>query len=203
MFAAVWSMQAAFGTMRMEDRPEKYDTDTATDAIAQGMSPRATIRLLTGNSTDQIALRRQATDPAAAVEDAAPKPRQERKPRRAGDPPGPSLVLVDDAEVLAAKVRSSVSEALAAQRLVTLVTADETLPPGISRRHAYAVLAYDAKGDTLSIWNPHGNAFPGSGRRVSDPGLENGYPTKAGIFSVPVTDVAKIFRGVIIESPGK
>ncbi len=194
-------LEKAFGMMRREDRPEKYDTVAATDAIAQGMSPRATIRLLTGNSTDQIALRRRATDPAA--EDAAPKPRRERMPRRAGDPPGPSLVLADDAEVLAAKVRESVSEALTAQRLVTLVTADETLPPGISRRHAYAVLAYDAKGDTLSIWNPHGNTFPVSGRRMTDAGLENGYPTRAGIFSVPVTEIAKIFRGVIIESQSK
>jgi hypothetical protein len=84
--------------------------------------------------------------------------------------------------------------------LVTAGTGDEKLPPGIDPRHAYAVLAYDTEKDTLTIWNPHGNTFPGRGRRMGEPGLENGYPTKAGIFTVSVADVAKIFRGVIIET---
>lgn len=193
-------LEKAFGTMRMEDRPEKYTTDAATDAIARGGSTRATIRLMTGHTTEGIALRRKPKDSSAGADDPAPTPRRERKPRRAGDPVGPSLVLAGDADELAAKVRSGVSAALAANRLVTMGTGDEKLPPGISPRHAYAVLAFDAEKDTLTIWNPHGNTFPGRGRKLGEPGLENGYPTKAGVFEVPVADVAKIFRGVVIET---
>lgn len=193
-------LEKAFGTMRLEDRPEKYTMDAATDAIARGGSTRATIRLLTGHTTEVIALRRKPKDPGAAADDPASTPRPARRPRCAGDPPGPSLVLAGDADELAAKVRKGVSAALAANRLVTIGTGDEKLPPGISPRHAYAVLAFDADKDALTIWNPHGNTFPGRGRKMGEPGFENGYPTKAGVFEVPVADVARIFRGVVIET---
>ena len=86
--------------------------------------------------------------------------------------------------------------ALAQKRLVTCGTGSEPQPPGISGRHAYAVLGFDAKADALTLWNPHGNSFKPKG----EPGLQRGYPTRAGVFAMPVADFVRTFRGVNVET---
>jgi hypothetical protein len=58
------------------------------------------------------------------------------------------------------------------------------LPAGITRHHAYAILAYDRAGDLITLWNPHGQAFTPRG----DPGPVNGYPTVHGRFRLPLTE---------------
>ena len=64
------------------------------------------------------------------------------------------------------------------------------MPPGVVNDHAYAVLGYDAKADTLHIWNPWGNHFEPKG----DMGLEHGYSTKGGHFDMPLKDFVRVYE---------
>lgn len=66
-------------------------------------------------------------------------------------------------------------------------TGNRELPPGINQKHAYAVISTD--GVKVTLWNPHGNSF----RPKGSPGLKNGYPTKDGRFTLPITEAASIF----------
>ena len=68
--------------------------------------------------------------------------------------------------------------------------------PGLSPNHAYAVMGFDEATQTLHIWNPHGNTFKPKG----EAGKEQGYPTKAGRFDMPLADFAAVFRDVVIET---
>jgi len=63
-------------------------------------------------------------------------------------------------------------------------------PPGMIAFHIYGVLGYEAKGDKVLIWNPHGNDFKPA---KDPPGLENGYPVKDGRFEVPLREFVQIF----------
>jgi thiol-disulfide isomerase/thioredoxin/tetratricopeptide (TPR) repeat protein len=65
----------------------------------------------------------------------------------------------------------------------------------LTPKHAYALLRYDSKTDTVDLWNPHGNNFKPKG----PPGLTNGYPTKDGLFTVPLDDFVQQFTGVSFE----
>ncbi len=71
------------------------------------------------------------------------------------------------------------------------------IPPNISVKHAYAVLAYDATTDVVTFWNPHGQTF----RPTGAPGLTHGYPTEHGRFSVPLSEVGQFFTGFTFEGP--
>lgn len=95
------------------------------------------------------------------------------------------------------RLRKMLPGLLAEKRLVALGTGKKAkLPPGVNPSHAYAVLAFDAATDEVKIWNPHGNSFKPKG----EPGLENGYPTKGGLFKVPTADLVRIFRGIVWET---
>lgn len=174
-------LEKAFGTLRRNASPARYTTQTPTDAIAMGGSAATTIRMLTGHQAERVVLKRR---PRSTEKDAQGKP-VELPPEPAGD-------LAD----LAERVRTKVFTALAGGRLVACGTGTEPQPPGISGKHAYAVIAFDAGADALTLWNPHGNTF----RPKGDPGLEAGYATRAGVFTVPIDDFVRIFTGVTIET---
>ena len=108
------------------------------------------------------------------------------------------MQIAENPAKLAAKVREKVPAALKAGRIVATGTSEEKQPPGIICKHAYAVLAYDPKSDTLTLWNPHGNTY--SPRGGKEPGLASGYPTSRGIFELPVEEFVRIFNGVTIET---
>ncbi len=72
----------------------------------------------------------------------------------------------------------------------------DALVPGLTNDHAYACLKYDADADEVTLWNPHGNTFKPAGPS----GIENGYPTKKGIFKVPVAQAVKIFAAFVFET---
>jgi hypothetical protein len=93
------------------------------------------------------------------------------------------------------KIREQLTLAQKERRLMTTGT---TRPktPGITPNHAYAVLGYDAKTDTIQLWNPHGDNFTPKGIA----GLEYGYPRKAGVFSMPLTDFVSQFAGLAFET---
>lgn len=97
---------------------------------------------------------------------------------------------------IAAKLRSILPALLEAKRLVAVGTGTEGLPPGVSPNHAYAVLGFDPATDTVTIWNPHGNSFKPKG----EPGRAHGYPTRAGMFTVPLADMIVVFRGFTYET---
>lgn len=188
-------LEKAFGTSRVEDSPNRYTMESATDAIAKGGSTATSIRLLTGHTTERITLKKRFRWPALEQYDTN---------KRLLPPPTGARVLMeasDDPAKLARKVREKVPAALRAGRIVATGTSEEKQPPGISGKHAYAVLAYDEAKDMLTLWNPHGNTY--SPRGGKEPGLAAGYPTRAGIFELPVTEFVRIFNGVTIETDKK
>lgn len=174
-------LEKALGSLRREANPARYTMATATDAIAKGGSSAAIIRMLTGHQTVRITLKkRQRGTVKGADGKSVPKP----------------PVAAGAVDALAAKVRRDVGDALTQRRLVTCSTGTEPQPPGISGKHAYAVLAFDAAKDELTLWNPHGNTF----RPKGEPGRSTGYPTKAGVFCLPVGDFVQIFGSVSMET---
>jgi hypothetical protein len=183
-------LEKAFGTLRRDDNPSRYEMESATDAIAKGGSTASTIQLLTGHAVQRITLKRPVKGWI---------PEEFDRNRRRVAPPSGTVIPTEpagDVDVLAKKVRDGVKKTLAAGRLVATGTGDDRQPPGISGKHAYAVLAFDEAKDTLTLWNPHGNSFKPKG----EAGRLNGYPTKAGIFEIPVADFVRVFNGVSIET---
>ena len=174
-------LEKALGSLRHESNPKRYAMESATDAIAKGGSTATILRMLTGHETTRIALkkRQRGTVPGP---DGKPVPK----------PPIPA----GDVDTLAAKVRTELGAALAQKRLAACSTGTEKQPPGISGKHAYAVLAFDADKDELTLWNPHGNRFQPKG----EAGLAHGYATRAGVFVIPVRDFVQVFGGVALET---
>lgn len=166
-------IEQAYGTLRNQNKPVEQQTMEATDAIARGGSIGTTITALTGH----------------AVQTTSMRPRIEK------------AIEKDEAiEPILAEIRAELARAMRDRRLAGCGTAStesgSTLPPGIAGKHAYAVVAFDAARDVVSIWNPHGNTFKPKG----EPGLSNGYPTAGGRFELPVTEFARIFRGLTVET---
>jgi hypothetical protein len=180
-------LEKAFGTLRITDTPSRYSTESATDAIAKGGSTSSSIQLLTGHQTDRIPLKRQfrVWNPDQTDRDGKHLSSAAHTTRPAGD-----------LEDLEKKTRAGIDRALRAGRLVAAGTADEKVPPGMSPKHAYAVLAFNPDTDVVTVWNPHGNAFHPRGQ----PGITTGYPTKSGVFEIPVKDFVQVFNGVTLET---
>lgn len=174
-------LEKAVGRLRQTENPARYKTLTATDAIAHGGSTSSMIRMLTGHTTKSLGLKRQ---------------KRTGKKGPDGRPILSDPVALAPVEELAARVRKEVGAALQERRLVTASTGTEKQPPGISGRHAYTVLRFDAAADTVTLWNPHGNSF----RPKGEAGLKAGYATRAGVFTVPVVEFVQVFRGVAYET---
>jgi hypothetical protein len=51
----------------------------------------------------------------------------------------------------------------------------------------------------VTIWNPHGNTFKPKGAQ----GLKNGYATSKGVFTMPVEEMVRVFRGLVYETDRK
>lgn len=182
-------LEKAYGSLRREDNPARHEMESATDAIAKGGSSAGVIQMLTGHRTERIVLKR-------ARKGWIPEEFDRNKRRIAPAAGTVPMEPAGDVDVLASKVRAGVKAAMDAGRLVATGTGQEHQPPGISGKHAYAVIGYDAPEDTLTLWNPHGNTFKPKG----EPGRAAGYPTKAGIFAIPVKDFVRVFIGVTIET---
>lgn len=81
------------------------------------------------------------------------------------------------------------------QKLLMVCATQKPATPGLTPHHAYALLAYHEQSDTVDLWNPHGNTFSPKG----PPGPANGYPTRHGLFTVPVTEFVRQFSSVSFE----
>jgi hypothetical protein len=94
------------------------------------------------------------------------------------------------------KLRQTLRTTLSARRLACTGTPEKVETPGITPRHAYAVLAFDPTTDTITLWNPHGNNFKPKGA----PGKASGYSTRSGTFRLPLLDFIDIFNSVVVET---
>lgn len=81
-------------------------------------------------------------------------------------------------------------------RLICCGIGEWTVPPGLIKKHVYAILGMNH--GQVEIWNPWGYKyhFEPKGR----PGLQHGYFVEGGKFSVPMHDFVQIFGTVNIES---
>lgn len=106
-----------------------------------------------------------------------------------------STTEVEKAAALA-ELRTLLSQATQQNRIMTVGTGSKgSSVPNIASWHAYAILAYDAKADTVKIRDPHGQDFTPKGPSS----LKNGYPMQAGITSVPLQDLVQFMGGFAFE----
>jgi hypothetical protein len=172
-------MEEAFSQYRAQHK--HMDDAEATDLISHGGVTGPTMDVLTGNSHKSIAL------PVTA----------ERRKAQA-------------AQVLPV-LRTELEAALREHRLMTVSVGDYEgkiakgddhgtaphLPPGINKKHAYAVVSYDRGRDLVVVWNPHGQEFSPKG----EPGLANGYRTEHGRFTLPLTEAYTFCGNFTFETP--
>jgi thiol-disulfide isomerase/thioredoxin len=159
--------EKAIGQARNDQRAPEKRVDLPTDAIANGGSEGRIMSYLTGHKVNGSGF------------------------RFAKDSATPATLRATRLDELRRKLTDSTSQG----RLMACGTTKPTTP-GLTPKHAYALLKYDSKNDTVDLWNPHGNNFKPKG----PPGLTNGYPTKNGIFTVPLTEFVQQFSGVSFES---
>jgi hypothetical protein len=81
------------------------------------------------------------------------------------------------------------------RRLICISAVIDKPPPGVIRGHCYAIFGYDVKQRRVNIFNPWGNDFTPKGAS----GMANGYPTKHGLFTVPLDQFQQVFTQVIYE----
>lgn len=170
-------LEKAMGQVRQDANPAKYETETATDALAGG-STATVIKLLTGRTTQRLAFHKRV--PATKVPPATP----------------PEPVPADTVEALSEKAHAALAAAAADKRLVTCSTNTARHPPGIPGKHAYAVLGYDAEARVVTVWNPHGRT-----RKVTgEPGLKDGYAIDKGVFRLPLGEFVQVFSSMAWET---
>ncbi len=162
--------EKALGTARNEDRPENERLDSPLDALARGGSAGTMLAYITGHDMQRFSFK-FAKMPGSATNDI---------PARLAE--------------LRGKLRAATHE----KRLMTCGTIKPTTP-GLTPNHAYAVLSYDAIGDQVKLWNPHGQDFT----PVGAAGPQSGYVTKHGIFEIPLIEFVKQFSGMAFELIGE
>jgi hypothetical protein len=98
------------------------------------------------------------------------------------------------------ELRHDLSVTLAHGRMVGLEMGapptDRPKVPGLGYHHAYAITAFDAKEDSVTVWNPWGQTFHPKGSE----GRENGFAAEHGIFHVPLTTMYQVFGTVHVET---
>jgi Calpain family cysteine protease len=185
-------LEKAYGKLRTEGLPEEKQMASTTDAIARGGSTSTTIRLMTGHSVSRVGLR-----PRTGGKSGSRKTDGDKQDGKSEAPAIDEAALNAHLDATLPGLREQLVEAMANHRLAAAGTPKEgKLPPGINGSHAYAILGYDRGTDVVKLWNPHGNTF----RPKGEPGLENGYPTKAGHFEMPLAEMGRVFNGVTIET---
>jgi hypothetical protein len=158
--------EKAISEVRNDARSPDKRSNLAIDAIAKGGDDGRVMSYLTGHKVSEFSLK-SGDDPATA-----------HTGRR----------------INLAELRQKLAEA-AGQKLLMGCGTEETTTPGLTPKHAYALLEYYPKTDSVELWNPHGNNFIPEGA----PGLANGYPTRSGLFTVPVTEFVQQFADVSFE----
>ena len=159
--------EKAIGEARNDQRAPEKRSDLAIDAIATGGSEGKILSYLTGHKVTSFGFK-FAKDPATSATTRSTK--------------------LDE-------LRRKISAAVSQNLLMVCGTTTPTTP-GLTPKHAYALLNYASQSDTVDLWNPHGNDFTPKGPA----GLSNGYPTKSGFFTVPLAEFVQQFRGMAFET---
>jgi hypothetical protein len=163
--------EKAFGEVRLQMRKTRPTTRNALDLdiIAHGGYVGDAIEMLCGTKAQSITIRKGKNS----------------------DPPAPH-----ELPRLQAQLHQLFSMAIPRKFLcccsVASSHANAKYPAGIVTDHAYAILGYDPRTQTVTVRNPWGNHFEPKGT----PGLANGYSTKNGMFDVPLNEFLHIFEEV-------
>lgn len=177
-------MEEAFGEYRMMKKGIEDDVE-ATDSISHGGRTGPTIDALTGNSHKSITLAPSAERRKAAAGKLLPQLRAEL------------LAAMRDHRVMTVSVMAYVVDAAGRITEGPDHGMAPHIPPGITRHHAYAIVSYDRPSDVIGLWNPHGQNFTPKGSA----GLEFGYPTEHGRFTLPLTDAYSFCTNFTFEIP--
>jgi len=128
-----------------------------------------------------------------------------------GGSPGPIISLLTGKQAgslvlgkksSAQQVHNLLGDMTKKRRLLCVCVDVDKPPPGMGNHHCYAIFAYDAKGRQVTVFNPWGNTFTPKGPA----GPANGYPTKQGLFTVPLDQFQQVFTRIYYETdkpPGK
>ena len=68
--------------------------------------------------------------------------------------------------------------------------------PGLGYGHVYAVLGFDPADDVVTLWNPWGADF----EPADAAGVEHGFPTRHGIFRLPLPMLGGLFSSIQYET---
>jgi hypothetical protein len=165
-------LEKGFGLARLHRARKGVKVgEVSLDAISKGGDTDETISLFTGRKAELLSYRRG-------------------KGKEKSPPPAHEL------PVLEAKTRALLRTAVAGRFMLCAGTPAGKMPPGVVNDHAYAVLGYDGKTDTLHLWNPWGNHFEPKGGT----GLEHGYSTKGGHFDMPLRDFVRVYEELYYET---
>jgi hypothetical protein len=162
-------LEKGYGQLVERSLARRGICEDAIDALGDGGRATGAMTLFTGN--DAAVLRFRPDDPLVIPGDR----------RVAGFLPLTRALLISN---------------FRRRRLTCCGTTEADTPPGIAKRHLYAVLGFDPAGDLVQVWNPWGNHFEPRGA----PGLGSGYPVRQGHFTVPLGDFIRIFDSVIYET---
>jgi hypothetical protein len=170
-------LEKALGKKKFANpKTHQSDDDIDLDVMSRGGKIISTIQLMTGHKAVEVTIRKY-------------KGKKFHRPARTEMPR------------LLTRLDSVFSKAFAANRLVCADIAPGIkgvdTPPGLSGKHAYAILGYDRATHTVTVWNPHGKDFT---PKLSPPSPKHGYPVKNGVFEIPLKDFVRVFKAVNYET---
>jgi len=163
-------LEKAFATYQNQQSPKDDQKESVLEVISLEGNTGKVIKTLTGHEAKVVHIRKEDNLDVPPEESERPK--------------------------IAQNVQKKIVDTLGANRLVCATTPSEVVVPGLTAKHAFAVVKYDADQNVIRLWNPHGNTFTPNG----DAGLMTGYPTKAGFFQMPLDDFVQVFRRVFVEA---
>jgi hypothetical protein len=105
------------------------------------------------------------------------------------------------AEARLAQLRELLPTTLEHRQLAALGMGKEPPPngkkiPHLGYGHSYAIFGFNPQRDEVTVWNPWGNDVKPKGPA----GVEYGFPTRHGIFQIPLATLYEQFSGVQLET---
>jgi len=155
----------------VEEQSRKLQGELPLDTLGGGGDSVFSIQLLTGHKTVKHRIR-------SHVSGAYPAPVEQDVPQ------------------LATRFSHLIHDGIENRRLVCCGIGDWSVPPGLIKKHQYAI--FEVKRDHVEIWNPWGCKY--HFKPNGTPGLQHGYETAGGRFSMPARDFVRVFGTVNIES---
>ena len=172
--------------------PPSGDAVEGTDVICHGGTPSPVVAAFTGHAAKWVGFAHDAAKRQAAADKVLPQLRQ----RFAAAFAARKLVCGAVSAAPAGKATAGPDDPGDDDPTNKAGSATLPSPPNITHDHLYAVLSYDARADTLTVWNPHGQTFQPKG----PDGLANGYTTVHGVFHLPLREAYQFYGGFSFET---